>query len=466
MSATKINIAALTDTGRVREMNEDSFILCPDLLTEKWIQEKIFLSQQKISEKGAILVVADGMGGMNAGEVASSIAIKAIQEYFSKTTGLSISSVEEIKNHLISSVYKAHDEIANDAKRNDDHKGMGTTIAIAWILGNQVFVTWSGDSRVYIFCRNTGLKRLSNDHSHVQELVDKGKITEEQAFCHPESNIITQCLGDDSHRPDPGFNSFYLNNGDRILLCSDGLCGLLNDASIEQILKTECDAEVCSKKLIAAANAAGGHDNITAILCDITETDVASDKNFDIKIHLKKLPPKKNKRKILFLFFLVIVISLVIIFQNNIFKSSQKNISDTNKVTYTSQIPESLQTLGNKINSDSIPSNNEGKGNSTDEILKKIIIRLKQIDSIAENVTSDTLQQKCTKEFSAHLSKLQNLTNSKNNDNYKNIVLLIEKMLALKKLYPKDKKGNIDINFETAQKLYNQITFPNMNEKE
>ncbi|MFH0865870.1 MAG: PP2C family serine/threonine-protein phosphatase [Bacteroidota bacterium] len=464
MQGTILNIAALTDTGRVREINEDSFILCPDLLTGNWITEKVFLSQQKISKKGAILVVADGMGGMNAGEIASSIAIKAIQEYFSKTTELSIISAEEIKNHLISSVYKAHDEIVLNAKQNTGHKGMGTTIAIAWIFGNQVYVCWSGDSRIYIFCQNTGIKRLSKDHSYVQELVNKGKITEEQAFCHPESNIITQCLGDDTHRPDPGFTSFYLNSGDRILLCSDGLCGLLNDASIEQILKTENGTELCCGQLLAAANSAGGHDNITAILCDITETDVASDKNFNTKILSEKLPPKKNKRKILFFLFLTIVISLAIIFQNYIFKSSLKNIADTNKASDTSQIPESRQTLGNKINSDSLPINNDNTGNLTDEILKKIIIRLKQIDSIGGNLISDSTQQKCRIEFSAKLANLEKLMISMKSNSYKNINLTIKKLLDLKTLYPKDKKGNINLSFESAEKLYDELALTMKND--
>jgi PPM family protein phosphatase len=456
MSGTVINIAALTDTGRVRQSNEDNFILCPDLLTENWISEKTLVSQQKISEKGSILVVADGMGGMNAGEVASLIAIKAIQNYFSNIARLNISFSEDIKFHLIHSVIKAHDEIVSDAKQNPEHKGMGTTIVIAWIFGNQVFVCWSGDSRVYIYCPSSGLKRLSVDHSLVQELVDKGKITEEQAFFHPESNIITQCLGDDSHRPDPGFASFYLTSDDRILLCSDGLCGFLNDDSIEQILKKESGTESCCDQLVAVANDAGGHDNITVILCDVHETDAAADKNFNTIIQSKKSPSKKNKIKILLLFFLVVIISLVIIFKNKIFRNSQKNIADTVKVKDTSKVSESLQKPGNKINSDSSPINNN-VGDSKDEILKKIIIRLKQIDSIGSNILSDSSQQKCRIEFSSQLSNLENLTDSRNSPNYKNIRTILNKILVLRSMYPQDKKGNINSQFESIQKLFEQL---------
>ena len=113
---------------------------------------------------------------------------------------------------------------------------MGTTIIFVWIIEDRAFLTWCGDSRGYIFNKETGLRRISNDHSFVQELVDAGKLDADLAFEHPNSNIVTRCLGDFSEKARPEFRSYTLQKGDYLLLCSDGLCGICRDEEIAQTM--------------------------------------------------------------------------------------------------------------------------------------------------------------------------------------------------------------------------------------
>lgn len=272
MSNIKFKIAAKTDVGRVRNNNEDNLQAASDLTTApmKWVNDM----ECDLGDKGALLVVADGMGGMNAGEVASEIAINTIREFFSpdKITPQVLESKVGIESFMKRSILEADDNIKKAARENPEHKGMGTTIVIAWLLDGKLYVAWCGDSRAYLFNTKNGLRQISKDHSYVQSLVDKGQLTREDAFDYPDSNIITRCLCDSSQkaRPDIIANPIDVCNGDIILLCTDGLSGMIRDHEIEQILaESSDDLSVCSDKLIEAACEASGDDNITVALCKI-----------------------------------------------------------------------------------------------------------------------------------------------------------------------------------------------------
>ena len=250
-----------------RPNNEDNYQLDDNLSDNSWG----FTADAEVSlgEKGALLVVCDGMGGMNAGEVASDIAVKTIKEWFT-TDKLTDTAVANPCKYIASAIVAADAAIKAHSKANPDTDGMGSTIVMAWLLGQKVYVGWCGDSRCYRFNPQLGLERLSHDHSYVQELVDAGKLTDDLAFDHPNNNIITRSLGDPRGAAQPDTKEFDLYNNDIILLCSDGLCGTLRDHEIaEQVQAHQTSMQECRDALWAADEAAGWHDNVTIALAQI-----------------------------------------------------------------------------------------------------------------------------------------------------------------------------------------------------
>ena len=250
-----------------RPNNEDNYQLDDNLSDNSWG----FTADAEVSlgEKGALLVVCDGMGGMNAGEVASDIAVKTIKEWFT-TDKLTDVAVAAPCKYISSAIVAADAAIKAHSKTNPDTEGMGSTIVLAWLLGQKVYVGWCGDSRCYRFNPALGLERLSHDHSYVQELVDAGKLTEELAFDHPNNNIITRSLGDPRGAAQPDCKEFDLYNQDIILLCSDGLCGTLRDNEIAELIKQhQTSMQECRDALWDADEAAGWTDNTTIALAQI-----------------------------------------------------------------------------------------------------------------------------------------------------------------------------------------------------
>lgn len=250
-----------------RPNNEDNYQLDDNLSDNSWG----FTADAEVSlgEKGALLVVCDGMGGMNAGEVASDIAVKTIKEWFT-TDKLTDAVVAAPCKYIASAIVAADAAIKAHSKTNPDTEGMGSTIVLAWLLGQKVYVGWCGDSRCYRFNPALGLERLSHDHSYVQELVDAGKLTEELAFDHPNNNIITRSLGDPRGAAQPDTKEFDLYDQDIILLCSDGLCGTLRDNEIAELIKQhQTSMQECRDALWDADEAAGWTDNTTIALAQI-----------------------------------------------------------------------------------------------------------------------------------------------------------------------------------------------------
>lgn len=250
-----------------RPNNEDNYQLGANLDDTVWG----FTTDEVVplGEKGALMIVCDGMGGMNAGEVASAIAIESVKEFFAKDK-----ITKEVLNtptrYIHQAIVFADRAIKKHSKDNPETEGMGSTIVLAWLLGEKVHVGWCGDSRVYRYNPVTGLERLSHDHSYVQELVDAGKLTEDLAFDHPNSNIITRSLGDPRGDAQPDVKSYDLHDNDILLLCSDGLCGCLRDSEIEAVVAEHTGSmKECRDALWVADEAAGWHDNVTIALAKI-----------------------------------------------------------------------------------------------------------------------------------------------------------------------------------------------------
>lgn len=272
MAKIKFKIAAKTDVGLVRTNNEDNFQASSNLSVKpmKWVNNEVCL----LSEKGALLVVADGMGGMNAGEIASRIAIDVVRKEFSPENLSSeiTKSRFSIEKFMSEVVIKADHRIKEIAKTRTETKGMGTTIVIAWLYDDTLYVTWCGDSRAYIYNQQYGLKRLTKDHSYVQQLIDSGKLTNDEAFDFPDSNIITRCLSDSKQKaqPDSLSRPYKVCDHDVILLCTDGLCGMIRDSEIQSVIELNIsDLGRMADSLVQASLNASGEDNVTVCLCQI-----------------------------------------------------------------------------------------------------------------------------------------------------------------------------------------------------
>ena len=274
----KISITAKTDVGRGRENNEDAYTFCPDLSHPQWQQERTD-GYVPMGPLGSLLVVADGMGGANAGEGASALATDTLRQAFTPEAAQRAATSDDEAARLLTSAVKAADEAINLRMFDcPETAGMGTTIVVCWItpLG-KAYVAWCGDSRCYRYDSTAGLQPLTKDHSYVQELVDRGEITEEQAFTHPDNNIITRGLGDFDAQAAPDIAIAPAQPGDTFLLCSDGLCGYCTDSQIAQtVARGGADTDQTADALLQKALGVPGDDNICIVAARLMDNDEAS----------------------------------------------------------------------------------------------------------------------------------------------------------------------------------------------
>ena len=233
-----MKVYAITDIGKARPINEDSFYLP--------------------KETEPFCAVADGMGGHNAGEVASAMAIQAFAEAMRRSGKRTATAIHD-------AVLRANAAVYQEASRDSSKRGMGTTFTALVADGRRVHIAHVGDSRIYRL-REGSLTQITQDHSLVEELVRAGLITREQARTHPRRNIITRALGTHGEN-EPDLLVTDVQDGDVFLLCTDGLTGMVTDAQIERML-LENDMEAAADALLAAALDAGGRDNVTLILCE------------------------------------------------------------------------------------------------------------------------------------------------------------------------------------------------------
>lgn len=222
-----------THTGRVRDLNEDSYVADPEL---------------------GLWIVADGMGGHDCGEVASRIAVDFIHEQVGRGTPLPTAAA------------RAHEVVALAAAQGLGQQGMGSTLVALHLDGQHYQVVWVGDSRAYLWHAGR-LTQLTRDHSFVQKMVDEGQISNAEAVNHPYRNVITQALGvADLEQVDVGEVTGTLGEGEMILLCSDGLTGEVPEQDIDRVLSGDGDAQTKAQTLVDVALEHGGSDNVTVLL--------------------------------------------------------------------------------------------------------------------------------------------------------------------------------------------------------
>lgn len=213
-----------------------------------------------------LIAICDGMGGHAGGDTASSIAIRSLAHIEQDDTG---GDVEVISRMMETSVMAAHDAIVGKAKRERKLAGMGTTVTAAALVAGYWVVAHIGDSRAYLL-RDGHLSRITCDHSYVQHLIDTGRITPAEAKNHPQRNVVMRVLGDFDIDPHPDISIRKAHPADRWLLCSDGLCGVLEDSTIKETMTALADQGECAQRLVQMALRAGSTDNVTAVIADAT----------------------------------------------------------------------------------------------------------------------------------------------------------------------------------------------------
>jgi serine/threonine protein phosphatase PrpC len=240
-----LDVAKLTDVGRARPHNED------------YVDYRIPVDSRELARKGSIFLVADGMGGHQAGEVASQGAVEIVIKQYYEDAG------HDVPTSLVRAFRTANQQIHNQSQTDPSKAGMGTTLVAAVILGRKVYVANVGDSRAYLINRQ-GIAQITEDHSWVEEQVRAGLLTVEQARKHPQRNLVTRALGS---KPSVEVDIFEgeINTGDRLLLCSDGLTGRVSDPEISAIVQKHLPEEA-ARALVAEANERGGNDNITVLI--------------------------------------------------------------------------------------------------------------------------------------------------------------------------------------------------------
>ncbi|HEX7937566.1 MAG TPA: Stp1/IreP family PP2C-type Ser/Thr phosphatase [Gemmatimonadaceae bacterium] len=243
----KLSYAARTDVGMIRTGNEDNFVVDAN------------------SDRG-VFMVADGMGGHAAGEVASEMAVQIVVRELKDVKGIGGTATKLMGNALRNANRAIHDRTITEV----DKQGMGTTASVLMLADSRYLIGQVGDSRIYLL-RDGNLQQVTKDHSYVQEQVDLGNLTPEQARYHPYSNVITRCVGA-SPDVDPDLYTGEARMGDVFLVASDGLTGMVDDRRLAQLLMSRAEPERKVQSLIAEANGRGGLDNITAIVIQVDET--------------------------------------------------------------------------------------------------------------------------------------------------------------------------------------------------
>ncbi len=242
-----MNSFAITDMGSVREMNQDY----------------VFNSDEAIGTLPNLYIVADGMGGHKAGDYASRFCVSEFVKEVKANPMLTLigtmdSAINAVNNRLIA--------VAQDSP---ELNGMGTTFVSCVVVGDTAIVMNIGDSRLYLYSADTGLRQITQDHSLVETLIKSGELDRRNAAHHPKKNVITRAMGvEESAVPD--FFEIDITPGDKILLCSDGLTNMVTDETIENIINTgDADLEKIGRQLVDLANEKGGKDNISVVLVEV-----------------------------------------------------------------------------------------------------------------------------------------------------------------------------------------------------
>jgi PPM family protein phosphatase len=261
----RIRIFGRTDVGQIREHNEDNFLVANLSTGRRGLMAED--REQEVGPQGTVMGVCDGMGGAAAGEVASQLAVDIIHEQLASKEPPA--DRDEFARRLVGAVEVAGARIFHEARADRSRRGMGTTATVAALIDSRLFVAQVGDSRAYIL-RGGRLVQVSRDQSLVNQLIEAGQLTEEEAETFEHNNIILQALGT-SETVQVDLTYVDLRAGDVLLICSDGLSGMIRSDEIREVLMKHEDPLVACKELTDRANSAGGHDNITVIVTRFIE---------------------------------------------------------------------------------------------------------------------------------------------------------------------------------------------------
>lgn len=234
----------MTDIGRIRKNNQDY----------------LFISEDAIGNLPNVYIVADGMGGHKAGEVASKGAVDSI------VTSIENTSLCDPVSIMEEAVTSANNEVFNMSRDNPEFEGMGTTLVVTTVYDRDFYVANIGDSRLYII--NDEIHQITRDHSYVEEMVSRGEIDKDSARTHAKKNVITRAVGVETGTYADYFQVKY-KKGDKILMCSDGLSNMINDEDLKIIVKKDIPVKDIVNELVYTANHNGGADNITAIVVEL-----------------------------------------------------------------------------------------------------------------------------------------------------------------------------------------------------
>ncbi len=248
-----MDIGAISHVGRVRDINEDSYCV--------------------LEEDYNLFIVADGLGGHNAGEVASLLAVDSIKNHIVKYISTNMEE-QLIKGIIYEAFNKANENIYTHAQENLFCDGMGTTTTLALKINSILYIGHVGDSRAYII-RDNCIKQITLDHSLVAELVRNGNITEAEAIRYPWKNIVTRALGTDKNIKVDIFTTGFLPT-DILILCTDGLSNFVDECEIKKVVSETKDSNETCEKLVSIANKRGGYDNITILVAKYNKEDIES----------------------------------------------------------------------------------------------------------------------------------------------------------------------------------------------
>ena len=270
----------ITDAGKLRESNEDQFLIAELTKRMQVWQTSLPEPQLQVGEDRAhLFLVADGMGGHRAGERASALAVAAIEQFTLNTFRWFFTSdspgAQKVLEQFQTALSQADAKIADEAAEHPELVGMGTTLTMAFQLGAQLCIVHVGDSRAYLY-RPGQLHQLTQDHTLVADLVRSGALQPDQVAGHHLRHVITNVVGG----PHPGVKvearAFEVQAGDRLLLCSDGLTEMLTNEAMVAVLDAQHAPEAAAKALLAQANDNGGRDNITVLIAQFQNEDTPS----------------------------------------------------------------------------------------------------------------------------------------------------------------------------------------------
>ena len=263
-----IAVFAQTDIGKLRKGNEDSFLVVDT--TSEHYSSLSEIQKFNFSEQNNVFMVADGMGGPAAGEVASLLAVNTVRKEIKSKNASNESEFVQVIEDLLQISNRA---IYKKAKSHSEMRGMGTTATLSGILNSKLFIGQIGDSRAYLLRKNT-ITQITKDQSFVNQLVETGAITEEEAETHPKKNLILQALGTQPSVK-VAVTSIQLYQNDYLILCSDGLSGVIRKEEMKEIVLSSSDLASACGNLIDLANKKGGPDNITLVIAHFSSNSLA-----------------------------------------------------------------------------------------------------------------------------------------------------------------------------------------------